>query len=58
MYETFYFNFISAVPRQRLEDLASAAIQAGAVTHVSKVNSSHEIGHTVILSISSLVQLY
>lgn len=37
LYEDYYLNFISAVPRQRLDDLASAAIQYNCVTQVMKV---------------------
>ncbi|XP_013396330.1 sec1 family domain-containing protein 1 [Lingula anatina] len=37
MYESYYFNFISAISRQRLEDIATSAIQTHAVTQVSKV---------------------
>jgi hypothetical protein len=37
LYESYYLNFISAIPRQKLEDLASTAISSGSVTQVSKV---------------------
>ncbi|XP_046367606.1 sec1 family domain-containing protein 1-like [Haliotis cracherodii] len=37
LYENYFFNFISAISRQRLEDIASTAIQSNAVTQVSKV---------------------
>ncbi|XP_072031027.1 sec1 family domain-containing protein 1-like [Amphiura filiformis] len=37
LYESYYLNFISAISRQRLEDLASAALQANVVSQVSKV---------------------
>lgn len=37
LYESYYLNFISAISRQRLEDLASVAISANAVSQVSKV---------------------
>ncbi|KAH3887414.1 hypothetical protein DPMN_011431 [Dreissena polymorpha] len=36
-YESFYLNFISAIPRQRLEEIANAAIHANSVAQVSKV---------------------
>ncbi|XP_041468970.1 sec1 family domain-containing protein 1-like [Lytechinus variegatus] len=36
-YVTYYLNFISAISRQRLEDLASAALQCNAVSLISKV---------------------
>ncbi len=36
LYGSYYFNFISPIPRQRLEDLASSAIQANAVQQVKK----------------------
>lgn len=38
MYESFYLNFISAIPRHRLEDLALASIQANSVSSISKVS--------------------
>ena len=37
LYENYFLNFISAIPRQKLEDIASAAIQCGSVALVSKV---------------------
>ena len=37
LYEAYYFNFISAVSRQKLEDIASAAIQSNAVAQVVKI---------------------
>lgn len=37
LYESYYLNFISAIPRQRLEDIASAAIQSNSVAQISKV---------------------
>ena len=37
LYEAYYFNFISSVSRHRLEDLASAAINAQSVAQVLKV---------------------
>ncbi|KAK3594147.1 hypothetical protein CHS0354_040923 [Potamilus streckersoni] len=37
LYENYYFNFISAISRQKLEDVASAAIRCNSVTQVSKV---------------------
>ncbi|XP_033752731.1 sec1 family domain-containing protein 1-like [Pecten maximus] len=37
LYESYFLNFISAVPRQKLEDIASAAIQQNCVHQVSKV---------------------
>ncbi|XP_071963564.1 sec1 family domain-containing protein 1-like isoform X1 [Antedon mediterranea] len=37
LYESYYINFISAVSRQRLEDLASTALQFNVVSQVSKV---------------------
>lgn len=37
LYESYYLNFISAVSRQKLEDIASAAVQSGTVHQVSKV---------------------
>lgn len=37
LYETYYLNFISAISRQRLEEIASAAIHSNCVSQVSKV---------------------
>ncbi|ESP00794.1 hypothetical protein LOTGIDRAFT_200665 [Lottia gigantea] len=37
LYESYYLNFISAISRQRLEDLASASIQYNCVSQVSKI---------------------
>ena len=37
LYESYYLNFISAISRQKLEDIALAAIQSNVVTQVSKV---------------------
>lgn len=36
LYGSYYFNFISPISRQKLEDLASAAIGANAVAQVRK----------------------
>ncbi|XP_072169857.1 sec1 family domain-containing protein 1-like [Diadema setosum] len=36
-YVSYYLNFISAISRQRLEDLAGAALQSSTVTLISKV---------------------
>lgn len=37
LYEGYYLNFISAIPRQKLEDLASAAIHSNNIPQISKV---------------------
>ena len=37
LYGSYHFNFISPITRQKLEDLASSAINANAVTQVAKV---------------------
>jgi hypothetical protein len=37
LYEKYYLNFISAISRQKLEDLALSAIQNNSVTQVAKV---------------------
>ncbi|GLH13371.1 Protein sly1 homolog [Gryllus bimaculatus] len=37
LYEIYHLNFISPISRQRLEDLASAALQANCVTQIHKV---------------------
>ncbi|KAB0369026.1 hypothetical protein FD755_019031 [Muntiacus reevesi] len=38
LYESYYLNFISAISRSKLEDIANAALAASAVTQVAKVN--------------------
>lgn len=40
LYESYYLNFISAISRSKLEDIANAAIGANAVTQVAKVRKS------------------
>ncbi|TWW72397.1 Sec1 family domain-containing protein 1 SLY1 -like protein [Takifugu flavidus] len=37
LYESYYLNFISAISRSKLEDIASAALAANAVAQVTKV---------------------
>ncbi|MEJ1286481.1 Sec1 family domain containing 1 [Cricetulus griseus] len=37
LYESYYLNFISAISRSKLEDIANAALAASAVTQVAKV---------------------
>ncbi|XP_030070541.1 sec1 family domain-containing protein 1 isoform X2 [Microcaecilia unicolor] len=37
LYENYYLNFISAISRSKLEDIASAALGASAVSQVAKV---------------------
>lgn len=37
IYDIYHLNFISPISRQRLEDLASAALQANCVSHIHKV---------------------
>ena len=37
VYESFYFNFISAISRQKLENIATSAIQSDTVHRVAKV---------------------
>ena len=39
MYEGYYLNFISAISRQKLEDLALSAIQNNVVASVAKVRA-------------------
>ena len=43
LYEAYYLNFISAISRQKLEDIASSAIQCNCVSQVSKVNTCYII---------------
>ncbi|XP_057715607.1 sec1 family domain-containing protein 1 [Corythoichthys intestinalis] len=37
LYESYYLNFISAISRSKLEDIASAALAANAVSQITKV---------------------
>lgn len=37
LYGSYHFNFVSPISRQKLEDLASLAIQANATTQIAKV---------------------
>jgi len=37
LYEKYYLNFISPISRHRLEDLATSALQCGAVEQIAKV---------------------
>lgn len=37
VYDSYYLNFISPISRQKLEDLASAALQANSVQYVTKI---------------------
>uniref|UniRef100_A0A8C2XHZ0 Sec1 family domain-containing protein 1 n=1 Tax=Cyclopterus lumpus TaxID=8103 RepID=A0A8C2XHZ0_CYCLU len=40
LYESYFLNFISAISRSKLEDVASAALAANAVAQVTKVSVS------------------
>eukprot|EP00117_Sycon_ciliatum_P018072 scpid60804/ scgid5571/ Sec1 family domain-containing protein 1; SLY1 homolog; Syntaxin-binding protein 1-like 2 len=42
MYESYYFNFVTAVPRQRLEEIATAAIESDAVASISKIVDQYQ----------------
>ena len=37
LYDIYHLNFISPISRQKMEDLASAAVQSGAVANIHKV---------------------
>lgn len=37
LYDIYHLNFISPIPRQKIEDLAAAALQAGCVANVHRV---------------------
>jgi len=37
LYEAYYFNFISAISRRKLEDLAACSLHFNCVSHISKV---------------------
>lgn len=37
LYDVYHLNFISPISRQKLEDLAAAALQAGCVANIHKV---------------------
>lgn len=38
VYDTYHLNFISPISRQKLEDIASAALQANCVANIQKVS--------------------
>lgn len=38
-YESYYLNFINAIMRRQLEDLATAVLQGDCVTQISKVHN-------------------
>lgn len=40
LYESYYLNFISAISRSKLEDIASAALASNAVNQVTKVGQA------------------
>ena len=37
LYDQYYFNFITPIPREMLEQLAKAAVETNSVTQISKV---------------------
>lgn len=37
LYDNYYFNFITPIPRERLEQLAKMAVETNSVTQISKV---------------------
>lgn len=45
LYESYYLNFISAISRSKLEDIASAALAANAVNQVTKVSPQQHRVH-------------
>lgn len=42
LYDAYYLNYVSAVSRQKLEDLAGAALQASCVPHIHKVFDQYQ----------------
>ena len=40
LYEQYYLNFISPIPRSLLEDIAQAAIAANCVQQITKVQTN------------------
>ncbi len=40
LYENYYFNFITPIPRDMLEKLANAAVTYNCVSQISKVSQS------------------
>lgn len=48
LYDMYHMNFISPISRQKMEDLASAALMAGAVANIHKVRLT---SHCVILQL-------
>ena len=51
LYGSYYFNFISPISRQKLEDLAQAAIRANAVTQIRKLYDQGWNSPTVLRSL-------
>jgi hypothetical protein len=50
LYDAYHLNFISPISRQRLEDLAAAALQANCVSQIQKVMSSrimYDVGNVL-----------
>eukprot|EP01137_Pigoraptor_chileana_P023083 Opistho-2@88819 len=41
LYDSFYLNFISHIPRSMLEELASAAVEADVASLITKVHDQH-----------------
>lgn len=42
LYDVYHLNFISPISRQKLEDLASAAIAANCVANIHKVRKYYQ----------------
>lgn len=57
LYEQYYLNFISAINRDRLEDLASAAIHAQTVTSITKV-ATHLVARETSMSFRSWISTW
>ena len=51
LYDAYHLNFISPISRQRLEDLAAAALQANCVSQIQKVMNMQRILWTLKFSL-------
>lgn len=49
IYDSYYLNFISPLSRQRLEDLASSALQSNCVSSIQKVNIYLNLNSNLII---------
>lgn len=41
LYDKYYFNFITAIPRPQLEEIAKTSLEANCVGQIGKVKHTH-----------------